>query len=900
MEVGEVFQGRYRIDAMLGEGGMGRVFRAYDATLRRFVALKVLRPDLGVDATRSGAASDAQARLLREARAVAALAHPNIVALYDIGQVAGVWYIVMELVEGSSLRAFIGDARVPMVERLRWLALIARALGAAHDRGIIHRDIKPDNIMVCGDRTVKVLDFGIAKSVEQVDSQVPTVDVPASEVTREGHIVGTPRFMSPEQVAGGPIDSRSDQFSWALVAYELLSGVSTWSTVERTPDQSVLEIIRTREPKRLREVAPDVPAAVESLVLRALEKKPERRFDRMEAIAATLDREVARLAGETGAATTQAPAMTAAPSSRGGATVRLGVAAATPPTAPPVQHAADPSGATLTSASPGRRDSVRAPAATPPDSPRRRRSPLAMPALLALVASVAVAGVLVARSSARSSPAAPAASMIAPGVSASDSVTRAPAGPPACPMGYTPHPSAAVCVQLPPGCAFERARGSSDIRCEPEFATVGSSISAQPYDACVSMARDFVHMTGRAAGNAKTMTVRIASEGSLDQTTSYWVDYETTTGIQTGKPFSSKSFELCAKAPAGTFRCTVSAPITDRNFEMHASICKNVVFAASSAAAAPAAAAGSANGPTAGDCRDGVCTLAQHVDGGYGLVAAEQALYFATGANGTNAAVWRVPIAGGAPTPLATQRDSIGGLAVWKGQAFYASEDGGKGTRVDAAPTDGSGPAHTVLSVPRVAGQLVVDASGILLAGYGAGPEVLRADPGGAAVTTLAKGYARSLVADADYAYFADWGTVERVKRTGGSPSILLRSPSPCSALAIDDTFVYEALAGTKEASFRDGVIRRVPKGGGAVEELATNQVANALFVDDAYVYWTVAGEASTPSGAVFRMPKKGGGVQLLVASQPTPCAVVATRDDFAWLTCGNGGAVQKKKKPAP
>ena len=369
MEVGEVFQGRYRIDAMLGEGGMGRVFRAYDATLRRFVALKVLRPDLGVDATRGSVASDAQARLLREARAVAALAHPNIVALYDIGQVAGVWYIVMELVEGSSLRGFIGDKRVSMVERLRWLALIARALGAAHDRGIIHRDIKPDNVMVCGDRTVKVLDFGIAKSVDQVDSQVPTVDVPASELTRDGHIVGTPRFMSPEQVAGGPIDSRSDQFSWALVAYELLSGVSTWSTVERTPDQSVLEVIRTREPRRLREVAPAVSPAVEALVLRALEKKPERRFDRMEAIAATLDHEVARITGSEGAvATSQAPSMIAAPSSRGDATVPLGAAASTQPTAPPVHHASDPSGATLTSASPDRTN--------PPLRTRQHRVPL--------------------------------------------------------------------------------------------------------------------------------------------------------------------------------------------------------------------------------------------------------------------------------------------------------------------------------------------------------------------------------------------------------------------------------------------------------------------------------------------------------------------------------------------
>ena len=892
--MGEVFQGRYRIEAVLCEGGMGRVFRAYDATLRRYVALKVLRPDLGADATRGGVASDAQARLLREARAVAALAHPNIVGIYDVGQVGGTWYIVMELVEGSSLRGFIGDPGISMVERLRWLTLVARALGAAHDRGIIHRDIKPDNVMVCSDRTVKVLDFGIAKSVDQADSQVPTVDGPVSELTREGHIVGTPRFMSPEQVAGGPIDSRSDQFSWGLVAYELLSGVSTWSTVVRTPDESVLEVIRTREPKPLREVAPAVSPAVEALVLRALQKKPERRFDRMEAIAATLDREIARITATTDIASAHGAVVPAPASSRADVTVPLGAAAITQTAAPPAHAPSDSSGATLTSASPRPLESALALAAASPASPGRRRSPLATPALLLLVAAVPAAVVLVARSPATSSPPAPSASMTAPAsASASGSVARSSQGP-TCPAGYTPHPSAAVCVQLPPGCTFERARGSSNVRCEPEAATVVSSITADPYDACVSGARDRVHMTGRAAPNVKTMTIRIASEGSLDAIGSYWVDYEMTTGIQTARPFTSKSFELCAKAPAGTFRCAVSAPTTDQNFEMHASICKNIVFTQ------PSAATVGPTGPTRGDCRDGICSLAQHVDGGYGLVVTDQQVYFATGANGSDASVWTEPIAGGALTPLATHRSTLSGLAVWGGQAFYVFQDRAKSTRVDSVPVDGSGPAHAVLSVPNVAGHVFVDAKGMLLARYGSAPEVVRADLAGANVSSLAKGYARSLVADADYAYFADWGTVQRVKRTGGPTTVLLHAASACSALAIDDAYVYVAVAGTKDVGFRDGVIRRVPKAGGAIEVLAENQVANALFVDATHVYWTVAGDSSNPSGAVFRMPKKGGGAQLLVASQPTPCAVAATRDDFVWMTCGNDGALLQKKKPSP
>jgi serine/threonine-protein kinase len=240
--------GPYTIEVLLGEGGMGQVFRARDARLERRVAIKVVRlRRLGDDS------SAATARLLREARAAAALDHPNAVAIFEVGEAEGQAYVAMELVEGRSLRAFVGAGDASTSLRIRWLADVARALAAAHRRGLVHRDVKPENVMVRSDGVVKVLDFGIARRVRMsanpddratleddedvlrfVLPEPPPSDRSAgmaatlATLTRAGTVVGTPLYMSPEQMRGEPVDARADQFSWGVMAYELLSGKKPW------------------------------------------------------------------------------------------------------------------------------------------------------------------------------------------------------------------------------------------------------------------------------------------------------------------------------------------------------------------------------------------------------------------------------------------------------------------------------------------------------------------------------------------------------------------------------------------------------------------------------------------------------------------------------------------------
>jgi serine/threonine-protein kinase len=208
LEPGETFE-RYTIQEMIGRGGMGEVYCAVDSRLLRKVALKVIRPDRTADW------NEAIARLFREARAAAALTHPNAVAIFDLGEVDGTFFLVMELVRGTPLRAFVGDPQVPIEVKLGWLAGIARALSAAHDAGIVHRDVKPGNIMITSEGIAKVLDFGLAKAV----------DDPEEFKTKVGDLIGTPRYMAPEQRAGQETDARTDQYAFGVTAAELLSGV---------------------------------------------------------------------------------------------------------------------------------------------------------------------------------------------------------------------------------------------------------------------------------------------------------------------------------------------------------------------------------------------------------------------------------------------------------------------------------------------------------------------------------------------------------------------------------------------------------------------------------------------------------------------------------------------------
>ncbi|UQA60871.1 protein kinase domain-containing protein [Polyangium aurulentum] len=276
---GETFD-RYVIEALLGEGGMGEVYRAADTRLRRKVALKVMRRSASEGAETWGRAV---ARMQREARAAAGIGHSGIVAVYDVGEHEGTPFIAMELVEGKPLRSVCGNADVPLSTRLRILLDVARALAAAHQKGLVHRDIKPENVMLRGDGAVKVLDFGIARQVRTgADPMASTVEGSISTLTGEGAFVGTPAYMAPEQVRGEPIDARADQFAWGILAYELISGRLPFRT--EGGGMRLIASILSDTPAPL----DGVPEVVESIVLRALEKAPEDRFGSMAEVAEQL------------------------------------------------------------------------------------------------------------------------------------------------------------------------------------------------------------------------------------------------------------------------------------------------------------------------------------------------------------------------------------------------------------------------------------------------------------------------------------------------------------------------------------------------------------------------------------------------------------------------------------
>jgi tRNA A-37 threonylcarbamoyl transferase component Bud32/tetratricopeptide (TPR) repeat protein len=274
--------GRFTIEALIGDGGMGAVYRAHDSRLDRRVALKVLHVDAA-----DGDAIEAMARLLREARSAAALDHPNAVAIFDVGDASGVAYIAMELVDGVPLRRLIGRTDIPVEQRLQWLVDVARALAAAHDRGLVHRDVKPENVMVRTDGGIKVLDFGIARRLhtgrESIEDPLPSDPVlmkrALSTLTTDGRVMGTPLYMAPEQVRGAALDARADQFSWGVVAYELLSGTLPWEEGEEAV--VTVERMLTTDPKPLHSHGLALPAVVEAVVEKAMARKPADRFESM-------------------------------------------------------------------------------------------------------------------------------------------------------------------------------------------------------------------------------------------------------------------------------------------------------------------------------------------------------------------------------------------------------------------------------------------------------------------------------------------------------------------------------------------------------------------------------------------------------------------------------------------
>jgi eukaryotic-like serine/threonine-protein kinase len=263
--------GRYQTVEKIGSGGMGMVYKAIDTDLDRPVAIKVLRPEV--------ASPEYQRRFVLEAKTASALNHPNIVTVYEIGEADGVTFIAMEYVVGKRLDELIGPRGLPMGLTLQYAIQVADALAAAHVAGIIHRDIKPGNIMINPRGQVKVLDFGLAKLAELAVAGDQTISMGASTVTAMGMIVGTLAYMSPEQIEGKKIDTRSDVFSFGVVLYEMATGKRAF---EHDNAVSTIIAIAGREPTPIREMIPNSSLGLEAIVTRCLRKDAGQRYQKLE------------------------------------------------------------------------------------------------------------------------------------------------------------------------------------------------------------------------------------------------------------------------------------------------------------------------------------------------------------------------------------------------------------------------------------------------------------------------------------------------------------------------------------------------------------------------------------------------------------------------------------------
>jgi serine/threonine-protein kinase len=257
--------GSYEILSLLGVGGMGEVYRALDGRLQREVAVKVLPDALHADPER-------RSRFEREARTASNLNHPNILTIFEIGDVEGTHFMAAELVAGETLGMRLKRGPLPLDGAMELAAQIAAGVAAAHDVGIVHRDLKPDNVMIRPDGLVKVLDFGLARPIEQPPADA---DLQTRAATTAGTVAGTVRYMSPEQARGLPIDARSDVFSLGVMLYEMLCGVPPFAGATST-DVMVAILERTPEPLAVRR--PDTPRELQTVVSRCLEKTPDARY----------------------------------------------------------------------------------------------------------------------------------------------------------------------------------------------------------------------------------------------------------------------------------------------------------------------------------------------------------------------------------------------------------------------------------------------------------------------------------------------------------------------------------------------------------------------------------------------------------------------------------------------
>ncbi|NMB11853.1 MAG: Stk1 family PASTA domain-containing Ser/Thr kinase, partial [Firmicutes bacterium] len=254
---GEVLSNRYEIEDRIGEGGMALVYRAKDRLLHRWVAVKILREQYASD-------EDFVERFRREAQAAASLSHPNVVNIYDVGEVQNTYYIVMEYVRGINLKELIRKEGKLTPELSVDIALqVAAALGHAHRNHLVHRDIKPHNILITDEGRVKVTDFGIARAVS------------TSTLTQTGLVIGSVHYFSPEQARGGVSSEQSDIYSLGIVLYEMLTGTVPFTG--ETPIAVALQQLQDPVPSP-RKLDPSIPKPLEDVILKALAKEPQERF----------------------------------------------------------------------------------------------------------------------------------------------------------------------------------------------------------------------------------------------------------------------------------------------------------------------------------------------------------------------------------------------------------------------------------------------------------------------------------------------------------------------------------------------------------------------------------------------------------------------------------------------
>jgi len=276
--IGQQF-GPYKITEKLGEGGMAVVYKGYQQSLNRYVAIKVLRQELAQD-------EEFVARFRREALAVADLDHPNILHVYDAGFVQGMYYIVMAFVDGGSLRDLVSQGPLEPEYALSIASQVADALHHAHQRGIVHRDVKPNNILLSRDGRPLLSDFGIAKALHE-----------STGLTRTGMSIGTPEYMAPEQIQGQKVDARTDIYALGIVLYEMLAG---WAPFSSTTPVAALYKQVNEPPPPLRQANISIPAWMEAVVSKALAKSPLDRYQQASDFAGALRQR-------------QAPAYTPAP-----------------------------------------------------------------------------------------------------------------------------------------------------------------------------------------------------------------------------------------------------------------------------------------------------------------------------------------------------------------------------------------------------------------------------------------------------------------------------------------------------------------------------------------------------------------------------------------------------------